>query len=499
MDALRSGSVFERLYHFGHGHARCSPRSLSCRHADSRSVGDLDLLKADHRRTRQLVGGTKDSVEPQGLWGTEGVVDLTQWFERMETMFRISNCTVENQVKFATCTLMGIALTWWNSHVRTVTNDVAYAMTWTDLKKKMTLNIRPIDLGIKSNKIEAEMWNLKVKGTDVVAYNQRFQDLALLCDRMPLQEGLPRMKEQEPGNGNAVAGLCPSGSCRAKPKQQRCDGINEGLDYNIISVHTKTQKYLLKGCHVFLAHITIKETGDKSKKKQLQDVPIVKNFPEVFPEDLPGLPHTRQVEFHIDLVPGAAPVARAPYRFGILSEICAPFLALTRREVKIYRICDASIRVWACVDAKGKEGIEHETTSLVELLSDYDWQYSLHQGRQNVVLLMRMKARVTSQRNIKSEDVGGMLIENAKFPEGTERKRWNQVRRVPFAQMAGVGYLVMMIWDCVHATESTKFEVFYPSTCLELCVWSRVPELQRQWVCWYNPGDNLDGSGDISS
>ncbi|GJS97792.1 putative reverse transcriptase domain-containing protein [Tanacetum coccineum] len=84
---------------------------------------------------------------------------------------------------------------------------------------------------------------------------------------------------------------------------------------NIISC-TKTQKYLLKGCHVFLAHITIKETGDKSKKKQLQDVPIVKNFLEVFPEDLPGLPHTRQVEFHIDLVPGAAPVARAPYRLA---------------------------------------------------------------------------------------------------------------------------------------------------------------------------------------
>ncbi|GKA24163.1 putative reverse transcriptase domain-containing protein [Tanacetum coccineum] len=84
---------------------------------------------------------------------------------------------------------------------------------------------------------------------------------------------------------------------------------------NIISC-TKTQKYLLKGCHVFLAHITIKETGDKSKKKQLQDVPIVKKFPEVFPEDLPGLPHTRQVEFHIDLVPGAAPVAWAPYRLA---------------------------------------------------------------------------------------------------------------------------------------------------------------------------------------
>ncbi|GJW68274.1 putative reverse transcriptase domain-containing protein [Tanacetum coccineum] len=88
-----------------------------------------------------------------------------------------------------------------------------------------------------------------------------------------------------------------------------------GTRLNIISC-TKAQKYVLQGCHVFLAHITVKDTGDQSKKKQLQDVPIVKNFPEVFPEDLPGLPPTRQVEFHIDLVPGAAPVARAPYRLA---------------------------------------------------------------------------------------------------------------------------------------------------------------------------------------
>nr|GEV27613.1 putative reverse transcriptase domain-containing protein [Tanacetum cinerariifolium] len=56
----------------------------------------------------------------------------------METMFRISNCCVENQIKFSTCTLLGSALTWWNSHVMTIGLDVAYAMTWVDLKKKMT-------------------------------------------------------------------------------------------------------------------------------------------------------------------------------------------------------------------------------------------------------------------------------------------------------------------------------------------------------------------------
>ncbi|GJY76822.1 putative reverse transcriptase domain-containing protein [Tanacetum coccineum] len=73
---------------------------------------------------------------------------------------------------------------------------------------------------------------------------------------------------------------------------------------------------MLKGCPIFLAHVTTKEVEDKSEKKRLGDVPIVQDFPEVFPEDLPGLPLTRQVEFQIDLVPGTAPVARAPYRLA---------------------------------------------------------------------------------------------------------------------------------------------------------------------------------------
>ncbi|GKD49625.1 putative reverse transcriptase domain-containing protein [Tanacetum coccineum] len=97
----------------------------------------------------------------------------------------------------------------------------------------------------------------------------------------------------------------------------RGDGSNNGHEsrLNIISC-TKTQKYLLKGCHVFLAHVTAKKAEDKSEEKRLEDVPIVRDFPEVFLEDLPGIPPSRQVEFKIDLVPGAAPVARAPYRLA---------------------------------------------------------------------------------------------------------------------------------------------------------------------------------------
>ncbi|GJR64680.1 reverse transcriptase domain-containing protein [Tanacetum coccineum] len=83
--------------------------------------------------------------------------------------------------KFSTCTLLASALTWWNSHVMTVTHDVAYSMTWVDLRKKMINKYYPRN---KIKKLEAELWNLKVIGIDVVKYNQRFQELALLCIRM---------------------------------------------------------------------------------------------------------------------------------------------------------------------------------------------------------------------------------------------------------------------------------------------------------------------------
>ncbi|GKE32581.1 putative reverse transcriptase domain-containing protein, partial [Tanacetum coccineum] len=78
----------------------------------------------------------------------------------------------------------------------------------------------------------------------------------------------------------------------------------------------KSVKYIKRGCPIFLAQIKKKETEDNSKEKQIMDVPIIRDFPEVFPEDLHGLPPMRQVEFQIDLVSGAALVARAPYRLA---------------------------------------------------------------------------------------------------------------------------------------------------------------------------------------
>ncbi|GJW46655.1 putative reverse transcriptase domain-containing protein [Tanacetum coccineum] len=452
--------------------------------------------------------------QPLNFKGTEGVVGLSQWLERMKSVFYISNCTVENQVKFATCTLHSVALTWWNTNVKT--------------------------------KLEMEIWDLKVKGTDLTSYTQRFQELALLCGRMFLKESdkiekyvggllnmihgsvvaskpktmqdaveisielmdkkiqpttttttttkqeaehwqglvkrnnmrdlnpyaqnatitmtvhvLPDATSQKPtcyenevqghfkrecpklknnnnrgnqvGGGNAPAKvyavgrawtnldsnfvtgtfllnnryasiLFDTGTDRSFVSTAFSSQINitpstfdhyydvELVDGRIIGLNTilrgcilnilnhpfnihlmpvelgsfnaiiamdwlakyqeiivcaekiaripwgnetlivygdgsnrehearlhiisysKTQEYMQKGCPVFLAYVTTKEVEDKSEKMRLKDVPIVQDFPKVFSEGLSGLPPTQQVEFQIDLIPGAAPVARAPY------------------------------------------------------------------------------------------------------------------------------------------------------------------------------------------
>ncbi|GKE52738.1 hypothetical protein Tco_1487894, partial [Tanacetum coccineum] len=76
-------------------------------------------------------------IQMRIIGGTEGVVGLIRWFEKMETVFHISNCPEKYQVKYATCTLLNSTLTWWNSHKRTVGTEVAFAMSWRELMKLM--------------------------------------------------------------------------------------------------------------------------------------------------------------------------------------------------------------------------------------------------------------------------------------------------------------------------------------------------------------------------
>ncbi|GKD12119.1 hypothetical protein Tco_1196526, partial [Tanacetum coccineum] len=76
--------------------------------------------------------------QPLNFNGTKGVVGLTRWFEKIETVFHINNCPKKYQVKYASCTLLNSALTWWNSHKRTIEVEATYAISWAELMKMMT-------------------------------------------------------------------------------------------------------------------------------------------------------------------------------------------------------------------------------------------------------------------------------------------------------------------------------------------------------------------------
>nr|GEY44478.1 hypothetical protein [Tanacetum cinerariifolium] len=341
--------------------------------------------------------------QPLNFKGTEGVVGLTQWFERTKSVFYISNYVVGNQIKLATCNLLGSALTWWNSYVKVVGHNTAYGMTFKSLMKMLTYKYCPRS---KIKKLEIEIWNLKVKGTDVEirngntmkrAYavgtawinpnsnvvmgtfllNNRYASILFdtgtdrsfvftafgsLIDIIPTT--LDYGYDVELANGKIIAVNTLIRGCTLNflnhpfnidliPIELGSFGLITGIDWlsryhviihyaekiiripfgndslivcgdgsndghgsqlNIIS-RTKTQKYLLKGCP-FLAHVTTKKAKDKSEKKQLKDVLIGRDFPEVFLEDLSGIPRARIVEFQIDLIHGVVPIARAPYRLA---------------------------------------------------------------------------------------------------------------------------------------------------------------------------------------
>ncbi|GJZ71382.1 putative reverse transcriptase domain-containing protein, partial [Tanacetum coccineum] len=123
--------------------------------------------------------------QPLSFKGTEGMVGLIRWSEKMETVFHISNCPEKYQVKYATCTLLDNALTWWNSHKRTIGTDAAYALSWRELMKLTTEVYCPRN---KIQKMETELWNLSVKNNDIANYTQRFQELTMMCTKMVLEE-----------------------------------------------------------------------------------------------------------------------------------------------------------------------------------------------------------------------------------------------------------------------------------------------------------------------
>ncbi|GKB38948.1 putative reverse transcriptase domain-containing protein [Tanacetum coccineum] len=200
------------------------------------------------------------------------------------------DCKERDKVKFATTILQGRALTWWNGRITSMGIDAVNSTPWTEVRKYMTEEFCPQSV---LQRLEQELYNLKLKGTDIDGYTNRFHELVLLC---------PRMVEPEQLMGQII--------------QDKTDEVFEGEKRKgrgvVIVSCIKAQKYIEKGCELFLAQVTEQE----SKEKQLEDVSVIRDFPKVFPDELHGLLPPRKVEFRIDLIPGAAPVARAPYRLA---------------------------------------------------------------------------------------------------------------------------------------------------------------------------------------
>nr|GEZ51475.1 hypothetical protein [Tanacetum cinerariifolium] len=325
-----------------------------------RNSTDGDRSQSSHKDNPRHVQTTRPcfyadfmKCHPLNFKGNEGVVGLTRWIKKMESVFNISGCTIENQVKFATCTLLDAALTWWNSQIRTLGLE-AYAMNWEVLKKKMTDKYCPQG---ELKKLEIELWNLKVKGNDVPTYTNHFQELTLIYTKFIANENekinkyISRLSDNIYGNvksskprtldetieltndlrdqklhtyveradnkrktddtdgketpkGNGCFKCGASGHFKKDyPKLKNKNGGNknaQGWVYEVRNTEKNMNAPMNPDSNVvtiFMTQISAKKEEDKSKGKQLKDVPIVRDFPNVFLEDFPGLPPVRPVEF----------------------------------------------------------------------------------------------------------------------------------------------------------------------------------------------------------
>nr|GEY93006.1 reverse transcriptase domain-containing protein [Tanacetum cinerariifolium] len=175
------------------------------------------------------------------------------------------------------------------------------------------LNISPITL---DTTYDIEMANGNLVGTNTV-----IQGCTLILLNQPFEIDLIPIK---PSSFNVVIGMDWLSKYHAKII---CDekvvhipidgetliirGDQSKTQLSLIS-YIKTKRYISRECQVFIAQVIEK----KSNQKRLEDIPVVREFPEVFLEELPGLPLVRQVEFQIDLILGADPVARVPSRLA---------------------------------------------------------------------------------------------------------------------------------------------------------------------------------------
>nr|GEV14058.1 putative reverse transcriptase domain-containing protein [Tanacetum cinerariifolium] len=208
-----------------------------------------------------------------------------------------------------------------NNHYASILFDTAVDRSFISTAFSSLINIVPTSLG---NSYDVELANGKLVRVDTIMRGFTLNSLShpFNIDSMLVELGSFDAKIDMDWLSRCHAVIvCDEKLVRIPYRNETLTFLgnksNNGRESRLTVIScSKAQEYMAKGCHIFLAHISAKKEEDRSEGKQLEDVPVVWDFPEVFPKDLPGLPPARPVEFQIDLIPRVAPVARAPYRLA---------------------------------------------------------------------------------------------------------------------------------------------------------------------------------------
>ncbi|GJS19051.1 putative reverse transcriptase domain-containing protein [Tanacetum coccineum] len=121
------------------------------------------------------------ACNPKEYDGKGGVVVLTRWIEKMESVHDMSGCSVNQKVKYTAGSFVGKALTWWNSQIHTLSREIAISMSWNNFKFMMIQEFCPSH---EMQKLETELWNHAMVGAGHAAYTDRFHELARLVPHL---------------------------------------------------------------------------------------------------------------------------------------------------------------------------------------------------------------------------------------------------------------------------------------------------------------------------
>ncbi|GJU71999.1 putative reverse transcriptase domain-containing protein [Tanacetum coccineum] len=295
-----------------------------------------------------------------------GAIVYTRWIKKMESVQDMSGCGDDQKVKYTTGSFVDKALTWWNSQIHIRSREAVVGMAWEDFKSLMREEFCPIN---EMQKLETEFWNHAMVEAGHAAYTDRFHELARLVPHIVTPESLCCIEPSNLGFSyeNEIA------SCQLVEINKFIRGCKleiEGHVFDIdlipfghgsfdmiigmdwLSKHKAETVYHEKVVRIPLQKgKVLRVIGErpeekvrhlmsvKAEEQKQEEIVVVRNFPKVFPNNLSGLPPTREIEFRIELIPGSIPVAKSPYRLAPseMKELSSQLRELQDKEVQFLR------------------------------------------------------------------------------------------------------------------------------------------------------------------